>query len=287
VSVAEGGRGEERSVVQTAQLLPGLHRHLMELLRGLAPQDWSRPTLAGAWTVRDVVAHLLDGQVRRLSFQRDQLPMTGPESPIEGHADLVAFLNDLNATWIRAARRLSPRVLMELLEVTGPQVAALLASLDPHGPAFFPVAWADESESESWFDVGREYTEQWHHQAQIRDAVGAPPLAGRQWLHPVLELSLRAFRRGFRDLQVAPGTALVIHVSGEAGDTWSVVAEGEGWVVHRGEPRAAAARARCDADTAWRLFFNALSGTEAKRRIATEGDPVLVERLFSVRGVMV
>lgn len=259
----------------------------MQLLRGLAPADWSRPTLAGAWTVRDVAAHLLDGQVRRLSFQRDQLPIAGPDGPVAGHADLVGFLNELNAEWIRAARRISPQVLIEFLEVTGPRVAELLASLDPHGPAFFPVAWADESESENWFDVGREYTEEWHHQAQIRDAVGAPALAGREWLHPVLELSLQAVRRAFRDVRVAPGTALAIHVTGEAGDTWSIVAERDGWGVYRGEPPEAAARARCDADAAWRLFFNALSDTDARRRIAAEGDPALVERLFSVRGVMV
>jgi hypothetical protein len=233
------------------------------------------------------VAHLLDGQVRRLSFQRDQLPMGGSDGPGTGYAGLVAFLNELNATWIRAARRMSPRVLIEFLELTGPQVAELVASLDPDAPGFLSVAWADEKASANWFDVGREYTEQWHHQAQIRDAVGAPPLVEREWLHPVLELSLRAFRRGFKEIRAPAGTSLVIHVTGAAGDTWSVVAEPEGWVVYRGEPPAATARARMDADTAWRLFFNALPDAEARRRIAGEGDPGLLARLFSVRGVMV
>jgi len=278
---------EELGSVETAHLFPGLHRNLIELLRGLEATDWSRPTLAGAWTVRDVVAHLLDGQVRRLSFQRDRLPISGADGPAQGYAGLVAFLNELNATWIRAAQRLSPRVLVEFLELTGPQLAELFAGLDPAAPGFLSVAWADESESANWFDVGREYTEQWHHQAQIRDAVGAPPLVGREWLHPVLELSLRAFRRGFRDIRAVPGSSLAIHVTGEAGDPWSVVAEPGGFVVYRGEPPAATARARMDADTAWRLFFNALPAAEARRRIATEGDPALVEPLLSVRGVMV
>jgi len=278
---------EELGIVATAHLFPGLHRQLMELLRGLTPTDWSRPTLAGAWSVRDVVAHLLDGQVRRLSFQRDRLPMNGSDDMHAGYAGRVAFLNELNATWIRAARRMSPRVLIDFLELTGPQVAELFAALDPAARGYLPVAWADEAESANWLDVGREYTEQWHHQAQIREAVGAPALAGREWLHPVLELSLRAFRRGFRDHRAASGTALVIHVSGEAGDTWSVVAEPAGWAVYRGEPPAPAARARMDADTAWRLFFNALPEPEARRRILAEGDPALVERLLTVRGVMV
>jgi len=273
--------------VATAHLFPGLHRQLMELLRGLGPEDWSRPTLAGGWAVRDVAAHLLDGQVRRLSFQRDRLPLPGADGPAPDYAGLVAILNELNASWVRATQRLSPRVLMDFLDLVGPQLAELVGSLDPGAPAFFPVAWADESESLAWFDVGREYTEQWHHQAQIRDAVGAKLLAGREWLHPVLALSLRAFRRAFKDVRAEAGTALVLEVEGEAGDTWSVVAGTEGWAVYEGEPERPAARARLDADTAWRLFFNALPEAEARRLIAAEGDATLVERLLGVRGVMV
>ena len=278
---------EPLGVVATAHLFPGLHRHLMELLGDLAPGDWSRPTVAGPWTVRDIVAHMLDSQVRRLSFQRDGHPMIPPDHPIEKYEDLVDLLNGLNADWIRATRRMSPRVLLQFLEVTGPEVSDLFASLNSHGPAFFSVAWADEFESENWFDIGREYTEWWHHQAQIREAVGAPALTSREWLHPALELSMKAFGRGFKDVEAASGTAFVFHVIGEAGDTWSVVAADEGWSVNRGEAPHPAALARCNSDTAWKLFFNALSMEEARRRIVTEGDSTLREKLFSVRGVMV
>ena len=55
----------------TANLFRPLSKQLVTLLRGLAPADWDRPTLAGAWRVRDVAAHLLDGQLRRISVQRD------------------------------------------------------------------------------------------------------------------------------------------------------------------------------------------------------------------------
>lgn len=278
---------EPLGVMQTAHLFVGLHDHLMKLLRALTPEDWARSTLATPWTVRDVAVHILDGQVRRLSFQRDGFPPVPPDRPIESFEEQVAFLNSLNADWIRAARRMSPNVVVEFLEVTGPKVAALFESLDPHGPAFFPVAWAGESQSENWFDIGREYTEWWHHQAQIRDAVGAPPLNGRKWLHPVLELSMRAFGRGFKGLRAEPGTTLTFRVSGDAGGSWAVVAGRDGWWVYRGETPDPDATARCDEDTAWRLFFNALSEEETRRRIQTEGDSSLIDRLFSVRGVMV
>jgi len=44
----------------TAHLFPPLHAELIALLRSLTPEDWERPTVAGSWRVRDVVAHLLD-----------------------------------------------------------------------------------------------------------------------------------------------------------------------------------------------------------------------------------
>ena len=278
---------EPLGVTATAHLFPGLHEHLMALLRGLSPEGWLRPTLARNWCVRDIALHLLDGDVRRLSFQRDGLPLLAPDAPVSGHDEFVRFLNGLNADWIRATRRVSPRLLMDLLDLTGPQVAALFASLDPHGRAFFAVTWAGQAQSEHWLDIGRDYTERWHHQAQIRDAVGAPPLDGREWLRPVIELSTWAFCRGFSEVSRPPGAALVLDVTGEAGGTWSIVTGERGWMPWRGALANPAARVRLSADTAWRLFFNALPADAARARVEREGDPELIDRFLSVRAVMV
>src|SRR4051794_38940021 len=46
-----------------ADLFAPLHGELMTLLRGLAAADWERPTVVGAWRVRDIAAHLLDGDL--------------------------------------------------------------------------------------------------------------------------------------------------------------------------------------------------------------------------------
>jgi hypothetical protein len=88
--------------------------------------------------VRDVVAHLLDGDLRKLSFQRDGHPAPQPAESLSGYAGLVEHLNRLNAEWVAAARRLSPRLLIELLERTGLEVALLVASLPPRQPAPYP-----------------------------------------------------------------------------------------------------------------------------------------------------
>jgi uncharacterized protein (TIGR03083 family) len=280
---------ESLAPIHTADLFPGLNHELISLLRGLAPEDWEKPTVAGAWRVRDVAAHLLDVSLRRLSMHRDG-HRPPPGEPIAGYGDLVRFLNRLNAEWVHAAQRLGPRLLTDLLEWTGPQVAAFLASLPPHEQAVISVAWAGEERSENWFDVGREYTEHWHHQAQIRDAVGAPPLDARRWLHPVIELCLYSLPVAFRRLDAPEGAALVLDVIGDAGGAWSLVRSPGSdihWRLWRGASPQATTRARLDTDAAWRLLFNALPPETARERLTVEGDPALVEPLIAARGVMV
>jgi uncharacterized protein (TIGR03083 family) len=277
---------EPLTPLYTADLFAGLNEELIALLRDLSPADWERPTVAGAWRVRDVAAHLLDVMLRRISAARDGHRMQ-PDGPIDDYRSLVGYLNRLNASWVAVAGRLSPRVLTDLLAVAAPQVAAVMASLPPHEQALIGVAWAGEERSENWFDMGREYTEHWHHQAQIRDAAGAPGLYERRWLHPVIELCLYALPVAFRGLDRPAGAALVLEVTGEAGGTWTLVRTGDAWKLWRGAAERPAANAQMDGDTAWRLFFNALPAEAARTKIAAEGDPALVERLIAARGVMV
>src|SRR5947209_7975173 len=206
--------------VQTYHLFLPLQQELISLLRGLGESDWSRPTLARQWAVKDIAAHLLDTDLRRLSSLRDGYRLAPPTQDNGNYKDLVAFLNQLNASWVEATKRLSPRVLIDLLEWSGPRVAKLFASLPPDDAAQIPVAWAGEECSANWMDIGREYTEKWHHQAQIREAVGALELNSRRWLGPVLELSMYALPHAFRSVEAARGSALSVRIDGEAGGIW-------------------------------------------------------------------
>ncbi|MET0645870.1 MAG: maleylpyruvate isomerase N-terminal domain-containing protein [Pyrinomonadaceae bacterium] len=269
----------------TAELFLPLQRELVSLLRGLSESDWSRPTVAREWTVKDVAAHLLDTDLRRLSAQRDGHRPSAAK--LGSYEEIVAFINQLNTKWVEVARRFSPRVLTDLLEWTGPQLAELFVSLAPDEEAAIPVAWAGESRSANWMDVGREYTEKWHHQAQIRDAVGAAALDSRRWLGPVIELSMYALPHALRRVEAAAGSALSVHVEGEAGGVWHVVRSGRGWELREGEASDANARLRLDADAAWRLFFNALDDEEAARRVEASGDERLCAAFLGARSVMV
>lgn len=282
----KGRSVEPLTPVYTAELFSPLHQELLAVLRGLAPADWARPTVAGSWRVRDVAAHLLDGDLRKLSMQRDG-HLAPPEKPVGSYGDLVRFLNRLNADWVAASRRLSPRVLVDLLALTGPAVSQLMTALPPHDPATFSVAWAGESRSENWFDIGREYTERWHHQMQIRDAVRAPLLLERRWLHPLLDLSVRALPRAYESVAADEGTAVVFAVTGADGDSWSLIRNQGGWNVFRGAVSAPAAAVRADPDTSWRLLYNALPPEAALKKVAIEGEAALAAPLLATRSVMV
>ena len=186
---------EPLTPIYTAELFAPLHDELMRLLRGLDDADWNRQTVAPAWRVRDVVGHMLDVHLRKLSGGRDGYRSTRPVSP--SFADITAFINELNAGGVGYSARLSPRVMTDLLDVAGQWVADFAMSLAPDETAYISVLWAGEEQSANWMDIGREYTEFWHHQMQIRDAVNAAPLLQRRWLHPLLDLSVRAFPRAY------------------------------------------------------------------------------------------
>ena len=268
-----------------APLFPPLHTELMSVLRGLEPVDWNRPTACALWSVKDIVAHLLDSCLRRLSFGRDRLDPT-PGRPIASYADLVAYLNHLNAEWIAATRRLSPGVLMDVMDLAEPQLHAYLQSLDPHAPATFGVAWAGEETSLNWFDIAREYTERWLHQQQIREAVKAPGLVGREWLYPVLDVFMRAFPFSFRQVEANPGTSLQIEIVGEAGGVWTLARGNASWALLYGTGPAPATQVIMEQDTAWKLFSKGLSQEEATRRVRMEGDMRLGQQVLRTLAVM-
>lgn len=263
-----------------------LHRELTELLASLSPEEWQRPVPDSRWTVREVAAHLLDGDLRRLSLQRDHHTLPVPASG--SYEDLVAYLDRLNAEWLAAARRLSPRVLRELLSWSGEEVARLFAAIDPDSPALFSVAWAGEEASAHWFDVAREYTEKWVHQQQIRDAVGRPRLgeARPELLRPVIDTFFRALPHAWRGMEAPPGTAVALRVEGEGGGRWALVREGEGWKLFEGETDEPGATLAMSADTAWRALATRRQKARYLERIAITGDPELARGFAQATAVM-
>ena len=150
--------------ILVADLFRELSVELIRLLIKLSPDEWQLPTASSQRNVKDVVSHVLDGSLRRLSLQRDgYLPPDGSSQPQPGEP-LVDFLHRFNSQWECATRRLSPHVLVGLLEWAHGQVAILFESLDAFAPALFPVAWAGEDRSLNWMNRG-------HHADAFFEAV--------------------------------------------------------------------------------------------------------------------
>jgi len=273
--------------IDTRALFRPVSSSLVTLLRELPPERWDSPTVAAAWVVRDVVAHLLDSTLRRLSFHRDGMAPPPPSRAIASDRDFVDFINDLNAQWVRSAKRLSPRVLTDLYERASREAADWFESLPLDAPALFPVSWAGEQASAGWFDTGREFTELWHHQQQIRMAVGAEALADPRFLSAVIDVAMRGLPHAFRDVPADPGQTVVIDISGASGGQWTLSRDKQRWTLLRGEPSSATTRVRLADDTAWNILFNALSEADAVRAVQIEGQRELGRAFLRARSVIV
>jgi Mycothiol maleylpyruvate isomerase N-terminal domain len=102
------------------------------------------------------------------------------------------YLARMNQEFVDAARSVSPRALVDLLDHLGPQLDRLWQSLDL-GATGEPVPWAVPGQpAPVWLDVAREYTELWVHQQQVRDAVGRPGANSDRLTWPVVDTLLRA-----------------------------------------------------------------------------------------------
>ncbi len=263
-------------------LLPEVLDQLLGLLRGLDPADWRRPTVCPGWSVQDVGLHLLGVEVGNLSRRRDGHSL---DPSLGGWDDLVTLVNDWNQRWVQMARRISPALLIDLLQLTGEQACAYFRSLDPYALGG-PVGWAGPEPQPVWLDLAREYTERWHHQQHIRDAVGRPGLKGARHLAPVLAAFAWALPRAFEDVRAVDGTSVTLDVPGDAGGQWSVRREGDGWRLYQGAPARPEARVTLDADVAWRLFTRGLDPESACEQITFARDRKLGGKLLDMVSII-
>jgi hypothetical protein len=230
-----------------------------------------------------VALHLLGGDVGILSRQRDAYQLPGP--PIAGWDDLVVFINALNEQWVAATRRISPRLLCALLQFTGTDVAAYFRSLDPHrlGGA---VSWAGPDPAPVWLDLAREYTERWHHQQQIRTAVGKPGGDEPRLFAPVLDAFVRALPHTYRDVEVPLRTTVALAIDGPAGGEWVLRRENNAWVLYVGTVPSPSASVRLPQDVAWRLFTKGMTTSDALLDAEISGDQPLGLRVVEMVSVI-
>jgi uncharacterized protein (TIGR03083 family) len=269
--------------ILVADRFPALRGRLLSLLADLSDDDWGRPTAAPLWTVKDIAAHLLAGDVWILSAKRDGFNL--PSARIQEHTQLIDLVNRLNSEWVLAASRMSPRLLRDFLAFTGPEVEAYFASLDPMKMGG-PVSWAGPESAPQWFDVAREFTERWHHQQQIRDATGRPPLYDPYFLSPVLDTFVRALPYNFRHTAAPAGTTVRFEISGAAGGVWFLHKEEHFWTLVLESCAQPAAEVVLSQDIAWKIFTKGMDSEKARAQAAVRGDVALVSPVFATTAVI-
>src|SRR5712664_2639632 len=266
-------RIEPLKPILTAHLFPKLDGMLVELLRSLAPEDWEKQIVSPKWKVKDVAAHLLDTSLRGVSIGRDGYRAESPK--ITSAEDLATFINRLNSEGVIAYRRLSPLVLIRLVEVAAKSLAEFHASRDPYATAPYGVSWAGEEKSANWFDTAREFTERWHHQQQIRLAVEKPGIMTRELYYPVLDCFLRALPFAFRSVSAKPGTYLQINVSGECGGSWYLSRAEQAWQITEGPLGDKLSESTIPQEIAWRIFTKGIDRESALSQVKVTGHVAL------------
>jgi uncharacterized protein (TIGR03083 family) len=256
-------------------LFPAERASLLAVLDGLGPDDWERPTVCAGWSVKDIAAHLVGDDLGRLSRHRDGFDLDD-RTPDESFG---TFIHRRNREWVEAMRRLSPPIVVELLRMSGPATAAFFESLDPFAIGG-RVRWAGPDPAPVWLDVARELTERWHHQQQIRDAVGAGMYDDPAVFAPVLATFAFSLPVAMARVSAADGTAVVLSVTGDSGGDWTVRRTGGRWELLVGATHHPAGRAIVDQDTAWRMYTRVLPSDAVASRVRLSGDKQLALRLL-------
>ncbi len=269
--------------IQTLHLFEPLEQKLIELLKSLSPTDWNKSTVAKLWTVKDVAAHLLDTSIRTIAESKNFIG--DPPTPINSYHELVDYLNRLNTDWVKAMRRVSPETLIDFLKLTQKPFIEYYHSLDQLSPAKFSVAWAGEQESKNWFHIAREYTERWHHQQQIRDAVGKPGIMDREFFFPMIDTLLSAMPYAYRESSPKEGTIVQVKILGTAGGEWRIQKQSIGWEFTSASGEITST-IELDTDTAWKLFTKVFTKHEAETKVKISGNRELALPLLGMVSVM-
>lgn len=249
---------------------------VLELLGCLGEAEWSTPTACTGWDVKDLALHLLDDDFGWLSRGRDA-EVDGLVPMDLEYREFVEALNQKNQRWVDASRGLSWRLVQELLAWSGAHVSAYHDAVPLTEPA--RVIWAG-GRVPGWLGLGRDFTERWVHQQQIRDAVGNPGDHHR-FLITVLSVFVWAFRHQYRP---AFDAGTIVNLNLGEGAQWDLIRGDDGWGLVPGLADWPRAAITTDRDSAWRLLTgNPMAGGS----VTTSGPVELVQPLLEVRGIIV
>ncbi len=252
------------------------------MLRSLSAEDWQRDTPCPSWDVLGLVNHLIGDDLSVISWQRDHHHGT-PAPDTADEATFIDWLDDLQLEWVHAARRISPRLAIDLLDWLGNQVADTFAAQDQRSWTAH-VSWASDSPVPIWLDQARELTERWIHRQQLREAMGRTTDLDEELAGPVLDALRWAYPYRLETADVADGH-VEIEIAGPFHRSWRLANRDGEWVfIDRADGPACAALSMT-AEQAWRLLTNNY-GVEEHGPIRSSGDSAVIEVLLNTRAII-
>jgi uncharacterized protein (TIGR03084 family) len=180
------------------------------VLDGLLPAQWSLPTPAAGWTVRDQVSHLayFDGATLQSLVDPERFRQDADALKAGGDniSDCIAAAYHSHAwadllSWFRAARAAL---------VSAYRTVDAGRRLPWYGPDMTPAS-----------SVSARLMETWAHGQDIVDAIGADRVATRRLRH-VADLGIRAMPYSYAvNHLVAPADPIRVELNAPEGDQWS------------------------------------------------------------------
>ena len=262
----------------------GIERaRLLKLLATVSETDWQKPSPCPEWTVLGLCAHLVGNDLSLLSRYRDQYHGTpSPEGLAE--ADFIEWIDKLQMEWVWAARRLSPRLVVDLLAWTGPQLVDAIKQQDPVVRSA-RVSWAGPDVVPVWLDQVRELSERWIHRQQLLQALDRSPDLRPELAEPILEGLRWAYPFRLSQIRAELGDTVSIDISGSVTAKWHLVAAPAGWDF-RSEPGSrVAASLSMTTDEAWRLLTNNLA-VDSQAQLHVSGEARIVEVIRRTRAII-
>lgn len=229
-----------------------------------------------------LASHLLGDDLGLLSRRRDKY--MGTPSPVGlSEGEFIDWLDELQMEWVHAARRVSPRLVVELLEWTGPRLVEVLGREDL-SERTSRVSWAGPQTAPRWLDQLRELSEYWIHRQQLHEAVRRPVDLDPILLRPILRGLRWAIPYRLTDAGLELDGAIQIDVGEPINERWNLVASDDVWNFSDSVHQTVATYASFTGDAAWRLLTNNLRTTSNPLEIT--GDERPAEVLLNTRAII-
>jgi uncharacterized protein (TIGR03083 family) len=245
---------------EVVRLIADQRASLLTAIASAGSADWDRPTVCAPWNVKDVLAHMVEGELNVGRIYRGEVREQGYIDPEEG----IAKWRALPGEAVRAALWQHGTAAQRVLDAMTEEVwrAPIKA---------FGCREIRQLVRLHLFDIAV-------HGHDLTDALGTPPVWGPA-LPFLAEFVVRAAPPTLTRRGLEPSGELLVSMDGKR---WLIeAAEGSWRVVHDAEARSVQASVELDAETVVLLATGRGDQQELLDRSALTGDRDRAERILT------